>query len=156
MEDLGIVRAYSFRFDQIITRPQAQLALDSLDLGDGIVPHGIRGIFEDGHLLQLELHIYPPVTADRIELGRSRLENALRGTTAELPHQTGLEGSSPDALFQAELDKIKTPLLAPAGLGSPGQTLSDWLKSIGKYGLYAAGGALAIFLIVRFAPRKGA
>lgn len=141
-----IVRAYSFRFpvaiDTLIGQGELERVLGTLPIGDGIVFRGVRGLFEGGKLLQVELEIGDPVTVDRIDLGRRRLEELLGKTLAMIPQQTGLDARAPDELFAQELNKITSS----SGGGGWGDFLAD-LKLAGV--LAVAGAVLLAVLLVR-------
>lgn len=139
-----IVRAYAFRFDAAVTLAQAQAALDSLPTGDGIVPHRVRGIFEDGHQVQVELTIGDPVTLERIDLGRFRVGQALERVLSLTPRATGLEAGASDQAFEEELDKIR----GPEG-GAVGGFLADLRAFVSSSALLIALAAVAAIVVAR-------
>ena len=145
-----IVRAYSFRFDVAVSPNQVQAAADALPIGDGITFNRLRGIYEDGHLVQFELNIGDPVTQDRIDLGESRMRDLLTKVTASPVRSTGLDAGATDQQFDSELNKI-----TPPG-GSVFGELTAQLKAIGQgtqttalYIAAAAAAVLVLYLVVR-------
>jgi hypothetical protein len=139
---VAIIRAYSFRVGPAVTPAGVERALSGLPIGDGILFHRVRGIFEDGHLVQIEMHIGDPVTEDRIALGRDRVSKALEYAFVTAPQRTGLDGDDSDALFRGELEKITGPPLADQVTGMFAK-LSTILQGAG---LLAA--AVAVIVVV--------
>jgi len=140
---MGVIRAYSFRIGVSATVAQVEKALAGLPIGDGILLHRVRGIFEDGHLVQIELHIGDPVTQDRIDLGRERLRRALEYGFITSPQRTGLDAGDPVELFNQELGKIRGPSFADQVAG----LFSKLTPLVSGAGLLAAAAAV-IFVII--------
>lgn len=125
-----------------VTLAQAEAALRTLPPGDGILPHRVRGIFEDGHQVQVEIHIGDPVTEERIDLARRRVGQALERILAAPPRDTGLEAGASDELFDQELAKVRGP-----GGGAVGGFLADLRGLLKGAGLVAGLVALAVIVV---------
>lgn len=141
-----ITRGFSFRFDVKVAPNQVQAAADALPIGDGITFNRLVGIYEDGHLVNLEMNVGDPVTTERVQLASDRMKDLLTKVTASPVRDSGLSGGQPDAAFQGELNKI-----TPAGgsvLGGLQQSFESLVSGTQKTALYVGAAALAVLVLV--------
>lgn len=141
-----IIRAFSFRVGPPVTIAGVERALSGLPIGDGLLLHRVRGVFEDGHLVQVEMHIGDPVTQERIDLARARVSQALEYAFITRPVRTGLDGDDPPELFERELDKIEGPPLS-VRVADSFASLTQYLQGLGLVAVAAV--AVVLFLAVK-------